>query len=129
VGGYPEPAVSKLMRESRIFEYWAHEACLVPIEDLPMHRWRMAKHAAEHPWRGNVFEKEPELTKQVLREIEERGPLGSRHFEGSSPRRGVTEAREDVLEAPHSGAGSRSPGAKASSASTTFPSGSFPSTS
>jgi uncharacterized protein YcaQ len=33
VGNYPEETVSQLMREGRIFEYWAHEACLVPIED------------------------------------------------------------------------------------------------
>jgi uncharacterized protein YcaQ len=85
IGAYREPTLAELMREGRIFEYWAHEACLVPVEDFPMHRWRMAKHAAEHPWRGNVFEREPELTKQVLGEIEERGPLGSRHFEGSGP--------------------------------------------
>jgi uncharacterized protein YcaQ len=85
VGAYPEPAISRLMRGGRIFEYWAHEACLVPIEDFPMHRWRMVRFAESHPWRGNVFEREPELTRQVLLEIEERGPLGSRHFEGSGP--------------------------------------------
>jgi uncharacterized protein len=85
VGAYPEPAVSELMCEGQIFEYWAHEACLVPIEDFGMHRWRMARFAESHPWRGNVFEREPELTEQVLREIAERGPLGSRHFEGSGP--------------------------------------------
>ncbi len=82
IGAYPEPAVSKLMREGRIFEYWAHEACLVPIEDYRMHRWRMTEFAESHPWTGNVFEREPELTAQVLREIAERGPLASRHFEG-----------------------------------------------
>jgi uncharacterized protein len=85
IGAYPESAVSKLMREGRIFEYWAHEACLVPIEDYPLHRWRMAHYAESHPWRGNVFEREPELTERVLAEIAERGPLGSRHFEGSGP--------------------------------------------
>ena len=85
VGAYPEAAVSRLMREGRIFEYWAHEACLVPVEDFRMHRWRMAHFAESHPWRGNVFEREPELTRQVLAEIAERGPLGSRHFEGSGP--------------------------------------------
>jgi uncharacterized protein YcaQ len=83
IGAYPEAAVSKLMRDGRIFEYWAHEACLVPIEDYPMHRWRMVDFAESHPWHGNVLEREPELTKQVLREIGERGPLGSRHFEGT----------------------------------------------
>ena len=85
IGAYPEPAIAKLMRDGKIFEYWAHEACLLPVEDFRMHRWRMAKHAESHPWRGNVFEQEPELTAQVLREISERGPLGSRHFEGSGP--------------------------------------------
>jgi uncharacterized protein YcaQ len=46
IGAYREPVIAELMREGRIFEYWAHEACLVPVEDFPMHRWRMAKHAA-----------------------------------------------------------------------------------
>jgi uncharacterized protein YcaQ len=86
VGAYPEPCVSRLLRTGKLFEYWAHEACLLPVEDYPMHRWRMARFAESHPWRGNVFEREPELTQQVLREIRERGPLGSRHFEGSGPR-------------------------------------------
>jgi uncharacterized protein YcaQ len=83
VGAYPEPTVSRLLRTGKIFEYWAHEACLLPVEDYPMHRWRMARLAESHPWRGNVFEREPELTQQVLAEIGERGPLGSRHFEGT----------------------------------------------
>jgi uncharacterized protein YcaQ len=83
VGAYPEAAVSQLMRSGQIFEYWAHEACLLPVEDYPMHRWRMARFAESHPWHGSVFEREPELTKRVLAEIGERGPLGSRHFEGT----------------------------------------------
>ena len=82
VGAYPELAISRLMREGRIFEYWAHEACLIPVEDFPMHRWRMVRYAESHPWRGNVFAREPELTQRVLSEIAERGALASRHFEG-----------------------------------------------
>jgi uncharacterized protein YcaQ len=82
VGAYPEAEIAALMRAGRIFEYWAHEACLVPIEDFRMHRWRMERFAETHPWRGNVFEREPELTRQVLQEIVERGPLASRDFDG-----------------------------------------------
>jgi uncharacterized protein len=82
VGAYPEAAIARLMREGRIFEYWAHEACLVPVDDFRMHRWRMQVFAESHPWRGNVFEREPELTRHVLDEIAEHGPLPSRHFEG-----------------------------------------------
>jgi uncharacterized protein YcaQ len=82
IGAFPESAVSHLMREGRIFEYWAHESCLLPIEDYPMHRWRMAKHAHSHPWQGDVLAREPELTKHVLAQVSECGPVASRDFEG-----------------------------------------------
>jgi len=82
VGAYPDAAIATLMRTGRIFEYWAHEACLVPIEDFRMHRWRMERFAESHPWRGNVFEREPDLTQRVLKGIADRGPLASRDFDG-----------------------------------------------
>ncbi len=82
VGAYPEPVVARLLRTGRLFEYWAHEACLLPVEDYPLHRWRMARYANAHPWHGDVLAREPELTERVLGEIRERGPLGARHFEG-----------------------------------------------
>ena len=85
IGAYPEAAVSRLVRTGRLFEFWAHEACLLPVEDYRMHRWRMEKFAHEHPWRGDVLAREPALTAQVLAEIGERGPLASRDFEGSGP--------------------------------------------
>ena len=82
VGAYPEAAVARLMREGKIFEYWAHEACLVPVEDFRLHRWRMREYAESHPWHGNVLDRDPELTQHVLDELAEKGPLPSRHFEG-----------------------------------------------
>jgi uncharacterized protein YcaQ len=83
IGAYPEEAVPRLLRTGRIFEFWAHEACLLPTADYRMHRWRMALYAGTHPWHGNVLDREPELMERVLAEIEERGPLGSRDFEGN----------------------------------------------
>jgi uncharacterized protein YcaQ len=82
VGAYPRGTVARLLREGRIFEYWAHEACLVPIEDYPLAKWRMAQYRDNHPWRGNVKARFPELVEHVLEEIRVRGPLGSRHFSG-----------------------------------------------
>ena len=34
----------------RIFEYWAHEACLLPIEDYPLFKRRMVELKDHHWW-------------------------------------------------------------------------------
>jgi uncharacterized protein YcaQ len=36
IGGFDEGAVSRLLGRGQIFEYWAHEACLLPVEDYPL---------------------------------------------------------------------------------------------
>jgi hypothetical protein len=82
VGNYPRETVSRLLAEGRIFEYWAHEACLLPIEDYGLHRWRMEQYRDEHPWFGNVGKRYPGLREEILERIREEGPLGSRQFEG-----------------------------------------------
>ncbi len=80
VGIYPEGTVSALLREGRLFEYWAHEACLLPIDAWPLMRRFMDTRS--HPWWGPVIESEPDLAGKVMGDIRERGPLGSRDFEG-----------------------------------------------
>ena len=79
VGAYPRETVSRLLGQGRIFEYWAHEACLIPVEEWPLFRSRMTRH---HPWRGDVIAQHPELAEEVLAAIRERGPLTSRDFDG-----------------------------------------------
>ena len=79
VGDYPRETVSRLLREGRIFEYWAHEACLIPVEEWPLFRLRMTRH---HPWRGDVTAQHPELAAEIVSAIRERGALTSRDFEG-----------------------------------------------
>jgi uncharacterized protein YcaQ len=80
VGAYPRGAVPALLRAGRLFEYWAHEACLLPIEWWPLCRPAMADGGRR--WYGNVLAEHPDVVEHVLEEIRERGPLGSRHFEG-----------------------------------------------
>ena len=79
VGSYPEGTVSKLLAGGRLFEHWAHEACLIPVEEWPLYKRTMTD---THPWWGRILAKEPELADRVLATIRERGPLGARHFEG-----------------------------------------------
>ena len=65
-----------------MFEYWAHEACLLPVEEWPLFVAQMR--GGGRRWYGDVGETHPHLADEILAEIRSRGPLGSRHFEGTS---------------------------------------------
>ena len=84
VGAYPPGTVSRLLGTQRLFEYWAHEACLLPIDDYPWHRWRMREFQG-HAWRTRILEEDPGLVERVLEEVRQRGPLASRDFDGVGP--------------------------------------------
>jgi uncharacterized protein YcaQ len=81
VGTYPRGAVSRLLEAGRIFEYWAHEACLVPIEDYPLFKRRM-EHLRDRHWWGRRHQHDPDLKARVLAALREQGPLPTRFFEG-----------------------------------------------
>ncbi len=69
-----------------LFEYWGHEASLIPIDMQPLLRWRMAR-ADELAWTGvaRVAREEPDLVRRVLELVRERGPI--RAAEVAGPRR------------------------------------------
>ncbi len=80
VGDYPRQTLSRLLGEGRVFEFWAHQACFIPVEDQPLYRVWMT---AEHPWRGDVLARYPDLATEVRAVIRERGPVTSRDFDGA----------------------------------------------
>jgi hypothetical protein len=81
IGAYPRDSVSRLLGAGRIFEYWAHEACLLPVESWPL--FRPAMEDGGRGWYGSVHDRHPGLADEILATIRESGPLGSRHFEGA----------------------------------------------
>lgn len=81
-GFYPPGVVSKLLREGRVIEYWAHVLCLLPAEDWPLFAWVRERLRDHDPWHGDVKARYPGLAERVLGEIRERGALGSRDFAG-----------------------------------------------
>ena len=83
VGAYRRGTVSRLLGQGRVFEYWAHEACLVPIEDYPLFKRRMENLRDRHWWGRERMD--PETEAHVLEAIRERGALPSRAFEGQGP--------------------------------------------
>ncbi|MGN6377316.1 MAG: winged helix-turn-helix domain-containing protein [Gaiellales bacterium] len=82
VGAYPRGTVSRLLGQGRVIETWVHEACLVPAADWALWSRRMQERRVHH-WYGPVIDGDPQLAEAVMAEIRDRGPLGSRHFEGT----------------------------------------------
>src|SRR5882757_8163691 len=68
VGSFPDAAVLALLREGRIFEYWAHEASLLPIELWPHFRTVMngSGHWGSH---DRAFRDHADLVEPVLERI------------------------------------------------------------
>lgn len=63
-----------------LFEYWGHEASLIPLDLYPLFRWRMDRaRAGAGLWGGtlNLAKKRPGFIDAVMNEIKERGPIGA----------------------------------------------------
>src|SRR5579864_7716076 len=84
IGAYAEPELSRLLREGRVFEYWAHEACLLPIEDYPLYKRRMLELRDRHWWGRERPEELRPVEREVVARLRAEGPLPARAFEGRS---------------------------------------------
>jgi hypothetical protein len=69
-----------------VFEYWGHEASLIPVELHPFLRWRMerAKRGLD-TWRhvSQLIKTEPAMLQRLRTTIAERGPMAASGFEGA----------------------------------------------
>jgi len=79
-------------RKSRrgLFEFWAHEASLLPLASQPLLRWRMAR-AATGTSKGKLQEfrrEKAEYIEEVRREVEDRGPIAASELANGGPKRG-----------------------------------------
>jgi uncharacterized protein YcaQ len=81
IGAFPVGTVPSLLAEGRIFEYWAHEASLLPIELWPHFRRVMAG-AGHWGTHDRALREHADLVGPVLERIRAEGPLGSRDFDG-----------------------------------------------
>ena len=81
-------------RDRRLFEYWAHEASLLPLDLHPLLRWRMAKaDRGQIGWnRLRLFATELRgEAEAILARIREEGPLAASDFEHGRSRSGWWE--------------------------------------
>jgi uncharacterized protein YcaQ len=76
-------------RDRILFEYWGHEASLLPLELHPLLRWRMERARRGIGTWGRVarlIHEEPAILERLRGEIAERGPLPASAFDGARGR-------------------------------------------
>ncbi len=67
-------------RRRTLFEYWGHEASLLPITIQPFMRWRMARAERFDGIYGgiaNLVREKPGFVETIYREVEQRGPVAA----------------------------------------------------
>ena len=90
LGAYDPAQLDRLsyVAPRSVFEYWGHEASLLPVAMQPLFRWRMA--LAKHTAWGHVrriARYKPQLVRDVLAVVAERGPIGAGEIELGKPSR------------------------------------------
>jgi uncharacterized protein len=74
IGPHPRTMIEDATRAGELFEYWVHEASLVPMEHYSLHRWRMRE-----PFRWAGFRRRMEQQRgyieQVYQRVVDEGPL------------------------------------------------------
>jgi uncharacterized protein YcaQ len=77
LGPYPRELLAGwLWGSGEVFEYWGHEASLLPVHLHPLLRWRMRQEGG-HAWSGvhSFLRSHPGLAEEILAAVAERGPV------------------------------------------------------
>jgi uncharacterized protein YcaQ len=76
LGPHRRDLLMGMVEDGELFEYWGHEASLLPIELFPLLRWRMdAAGAKAAGWTGLIIlaTERPDYVEAVYEEVRERG--------------------------------------------------------
>lgn len=88
LGPYVRSALDNwLWGSGELFEYWAHEASLIPVEHHPLFRWRMDG-GWHWPRIERMLAERPDVLAKVEAEVAEKGPLRTAHLDAPGERNG-----------------------------------------
>jgi len=88
LGSYDTDALDRMSHRGprSLFEYWGHEASLLPVATQPLFRWRMAR-AKDDAWRRvREVRSRKALVSRVLAAVRDRGPLRCGDIESTQAR-------------------------------------------
>ena len=83
LGDHDRNAINKATAQSKIFEYWGHEAAILPVEIQPLFRWKMnaARTGKIKHWGLTSFYADNKaFVKRILKHVETNGPVTAREL-------------------------------------------------
>lgn len=89
LGSYDTDALDRMSHRGprSLFEYWGHEASLLPVATQPLFRWRMAR-AKDDAWRRvREVRSKKALVSRVFAAVRDRGPLRCGDIESTQARK------------------------------------------
>jgi hypothetical protein len=78
LGAYPTSLLDDMAyRHRELFEYWGHEASLVPVRLYPLFRWHMARASEGDAWgrMTRMIRERPDYVQRVLADVRANGPI------------------------------------------------------
>ncbi len=88
LGPHPRDLLTRMTADGELFEYWGHEASLLPIATLPWFRSQMESAAGRWPGIARLAEEHPEVVAEVLATVTARGPVAASDFEDRAGKSG-----------------------------------------
>ena len=86
LGAYEPSWLEELHAEGALFEYWAHAACLLPIEDYPLYRSLMRENFLGWDNIREWGEANPAIIADILAHLRANGAVKSSDFAREGPR-------------------------------------------
>ncbi|MBK5113087.1 MAG: YcaQ family DNA glycosylase [Candidatus Heimdallarchaeota archaeon] len=85
---YHEGQIWKLLEEKKLFEFWSHGICLMPIEEYPFYAWKM-EYKKKNPanWWRKWLPENQDVIKNVYKYVKKNGPTRSADFEREEERK------------------------------------------
>ena len=83
LGDHDRNAINKATAQSKIFEYWGHEAAILPVEIQPLFRWKMNSARTgkiKHWGLASFYAENKAFVKRILKHVEANGPVTAREL-------------------------------------------------
>jgi uncharacterized protein YcaQ len=89
LGPHSRELLPQLVAGRELFEYWGHEASLIPVEHHPLLRWRMERALrGEGRWSVEIKQRRPDYVEAIYDEVVAKGPVTAAQLETQPTRSG-----------------------------------------